>query len=425
MMKPHFLTIAAGIGLLAFVSCRNTGPKDTIFTRCPDQIENIYIGCDYMRNTSSDAGVYDTYGAKNFALMMFSDIHEDRVRTANAIELLDGCKAIDAGIFLGDFQYWRYEEGWANEFAALTSAATKPLLLTVGNHDARTLSTTVNGTNPSVLVDNYMMKSDLAAIYTKGGYGLYDFADYGVRIIILNDFEYPEENNPGEKWVISGSRKVMTQTQINWFIDALKAAPEGYSIIVAQHLCEPMEIDLEACSPHGECPNVKTSTSPVRGDIGLNGGPVVSDIIDAFMRRAEIHNTYTSGVPSCFDPDSADFPDPLLYPAELRADADFTSSKAEFVCTIAGHFHNTLVGHNAKYPTQVVYVNDAASCPRIVNDGTSVSQYSPLPRNAEGPSQDLITVLCLDKVNRRLNFVRVGAHIDLLLEDHSLLSYPY
>ena len=70
-----------------------TKKSSTIMTRCADQIENIAAGCASDRHT---------FGKKNFALLMFSDLHSDMERMKNAIELLNSCDMIDAAINLGD-----------------------------------------------------------------------------------------------------------------------------------------------------------------------------------------------------------------------------------------------------------------------------------------------------------------------------------
>lgn len=400
------ISLFAGLGCIAAYA-----QTESIFTRCADQIENIYAACDYMRNSSSDAGCYDRFGAKNFALMMTSDLHEDNVRLANSIELLNGCDAIDAAVFTGDFQYWRCEPGYSEKFISLINGARKPYLVAFGNHDIHLWRKEYDRDLPvTTAAKQFMLLSNEASCYRPRGYGYKDFPDYGIRLIILNPCDFPEDKGP-DGYVFHGANIMYQQEQIDWLLATLGSVPESYTVIIASHLCEPMVPDETALKSHDEAANVKFNL-PL-GNCGYMSGTVISDIVDAWKHRKKISAFYSFSTPMQDGTKG------------VKVKADFSAAAGDFACYIHGHYHHDLIGHNSAHPDQTVYLNDASACPRVVNDGTSVSQYSLYPRNAKGRSQDLITVLCIDKFNRRLNFVRVGADTNIFLEKTGLLSYPY
>jgi hypothetical protein len=200
------------------------------------------------------------------------------------------------------------------------------------------------------------------------------------------------------------------QEQIDWFVDTLESTPQDYTVIVASHYAEPTTLDQSVLDQHVGTAHVTGLTSN-RGSVGNMGDTIISDIIDAFQNKTTLTKSYTYTTQGSV--------------TGVSVSADFTAIDAEFACHICGHVHCQSIGHIENYPNQVAYFNDTSCC--LANDTSSMwtTYWSLLPRNPEGASQDLLTILCVDTDNKMINLVRVGADRNIYGEDSSFINYTY
>lgn len=375
----------------------------SIVRRCADQIENVFAGSGTFR-------AWDNGGVakKNFALLMMSDTHGDTVRLRNAVELLEKCDAIDAAIHLGDAENSAYGSGRMAGMVSILNQATKPLFVAMGNHDGRQLATTNCTVEQAVAA--FPKATTLASIYDDRGYGYYDFATYKIRLIILNAYDFPNDKSNGD-YVYYGGDPMYLKDQIDWFVSTLGSTPDDYTVIVATHYAEPTNLDQDTLDQHVGTANVY-GLSDTRGSDGHMGDTVIGDIINAFRNMEALTKTYT------YTPQGS--------VTVLNVSADFTGrTAANFACYISGHVHCQSIGHLWNYADQVAYFNDT-SC-LYANDTSSMwtTCWSLLPRDPEGKSQDVLTVLCVDPDNKMINFVRVGANRNMFGEDSDFIHYTY
>lgn len=375
-----------------------TKKSSTIMTRCADQIENIAAGCASDRHT---------FGKKNFALLMFSDLHSDTERMKNAVELLNSCDMIDAAINLGDTCGAEPSVSGFGNYVSITNNAKKPLLTVMGNHDERVYENT--DITVEDCVGNFIALTDEAACYSERGYGYKDFDNYKIRIIVLNSFDYPNNQDSLGKYIYYGSQPMYLKAQIDWLIETLNSVPENYTVIVAAHITEPVQCDETKIPQHLSTIN-RPDANAVLGTCGFMSDTIISDIIEAYRNKALLNKSYT------YSRQTANL-------TGIEVDADFSAASGDFACYICGHTHNQAIGKIYNHENQVVYFNDSSR--GLINNSSWTQAYSLIPRTIDGKGQDLVTILCVDTENKNLNFIRVGAHLSMYMEDYNMLNYPY
>ena len=257
-------------------------------------------------------------------------------------------------------------------------------------------------------VESFIALTDEAECYSERGYGYKDFDNYKIRIIILNNFDYPNNQDSLGKYIYYGSQPMYLQEQTDWLIETLNSVPENYTVIVAGHITEPVQCDEMKIPQHLSTLN-RSNVNAVIGTCGFMSDTVIADIIEAYRNKTSLTKSYT------YSRQTANV-------TGVEVDADFSDAKGEFACYICGHTHNQAIGRIHNHENQVVYFNDSS---RGLINNSSWTQASLVPRTREGRAQDLLTVLCVDTENKNLNFIRVGAHLSMYMEDYNILSYPY
>lgn len=406
----------------------STSEEETIMDRCKRQIDNVFAGADYKRHQKVNQS--DEGREKNFALLMCSDIHGDGVRLNNALYLLEHCDAIDAAILLGDMEINNAtsESFIPDVLVPAANACTKDVLCVMGNHDQRRREDDTITTEASAA--RYMRAiTKNASIYSERGYGFKDFSSRNVRVIMLNCYDYTDDASTyytGRKAQF-GDTTLFLQAQITWFINALKTTPEGYAIIVAMHFPEPMTAETDVIKTHVGA-NMTGYRITAVGETGYQTKTIISDIVNAYMTKAHLEDTYPyQDVTASIHGDSFSHNAPST-PIEVDADFTGTNAKGTFACYIFGHIHYQFWGNVTNYPNQKGYGNDTSFCRIYDSNGNEVTSHmrtSLTPKNPNGASQDLVTVLCVDVENKLLHFVRVGANRNMFGDDTDWVTVPF
>ena len=372
-----------------------------LLAKYDDQITNVYAGADAYRGE-----LYTGVPRKNFALLMMTDTHGDTERIENAIAILNACDAIEAAIHLGDVEYYGYGGGDAPNAVSAFAEAKKPVFAVLGNHDSRERiwrECTVEQATQALL-----KPINTGAVYSGRGYGYQDFDTYGIRLILLNCYDFPDDRN-AEGFFYYGDHIIYLQDQISWLVSALSSTPDDYTVIIAEHSGDPVLVDQSVTPQHIGAAGVSNTTEWRQSGTYMDG-TIVADIVDAFINRTSLYRSYAI-VPAGNESD-------------VSVSADFSSrSDSRFACYIRGHVHCQGIGHIAAHPDQVAYINDSSALFSGGNMWTSYTSF--LPRAAGQKSEDLLTVLCVDTANRSLNFVRIGAHINMFGEDSGFIHYTY
>ena len=372
--------------------------NNNILTRNKEQIDNLMACSDWYRTSQ--------LGKRNFSLMMFSDLHGDSTRLQNAVDLLNGSDYIDAGMFLGDMENSNQTSSMTLTYIPIFNEATKPLLITMGNHDYHNAQTV--SSNPTTLaqsVERFMGSTNDASTYSTNGYGYKDFEDYKIRLIILNQYEYPSDND-GTNYYYYGANQFYRQGQINWLVTTLNSVPEDYTVIVAKHSTE-IAAKNSIINTHYRASGVEyiEETSSTYGNNGYMGDTIIGDIIEAYSNRTSLVKDYP------YTLRHGDY-------QSVSVNADFSNANGIFATYIVGHKHSQAIGTVKN--NQNVYINDTSSSSTGWANG-----YSLTPRNTSDKTQDLITIMCVDTGNRVLNFVRVGASRTIFGELYDVVSISY
>ena len=374
-----------------------------IIERNADQMATLVAGVDRRSRA------YDGTIKKNFALAMITDTHGDSLRTQNAVDLLNGSSLIDGAIHLGDAINSAYNTTEMGKIVTIINKAEKPFLAVMGNHDGRMRANTNCTVEQATAA--YMGATSMSANYQARGYGYYDFSDYKIRVVMLNNYDFPDDKN-GSDWVYYGASTMYLQAQIDWFLTTLSNTPADYSVIVASHYSEPTTIDQTILNQHVGTVGV-AELSDTRGGVGQMGDTIIADIINAFINRTTLTKSYTYDTQGSV--------------SGVSVLADFSArSASNFICYICGHVHCQGIGSITNYPGQLSYFNDTGCIAAGDNPNNMWPTYASLiPRNGEDRTQDLITVLCVDTDNKRVSFVRVGANMNMFGEDSSFIAHTY
>ena len=308
----------------------------------------------------------------------FSDIHGDIKRFNNALEYFEKYKP-DFVIHTGDLVVWNSEDN-VDWFFEGVNRLSMPAYNCIGNHETFDNSHTL--TNEE-LYEKYIERLKNITMDTKKGYYYVDFEKYKLRLIVLNNYElYLEDWKKRDKYAL-------LQEQCEWLIDALKDAEEKeWGIVIASH--ESDEYVLPNSDDRGFCQKFE----PHPWGVAKERKHIVADIVDAFMNAKTLKNSY-----------KVDNVEDLI-----EIDCSF-SKKSEFICYINGHRHGDYIGYLPSYPEQLSMCMTCSGChpEGYHNIGEEISD---LPRIPGTESEDAINFYCIDREERKVSVVRVGACVN-------------
>ena len=357
--------------------------KSGILFRNHDITDGVYASCRWHQPNSTD---------KQFCLLMGTDLHGDQTRLANMVKYLNALDAFDAGICLGDIvgTDWRNS---AEYYTAEISKTEKPFLTVIGNHDAGYNTLTTGYTYIADLVDKFITPNiqyaDLESGEYPSGKSYYfkDFATYGIRLIVLNNYEYPSDND-GTNFLYHRGYNCWSQDQVDWFISVLNSTPSNYGVIIANHFV-PTSTAIDKTGIWTSSTMQYNSYSP---DTVLDSADknMMADIVDAWINGTSLSDTYA------FNVSGGSW-------SGITVDADFTDrGNGEFITWIGGHLHMSIKGTIYTYTDQNVYLCDCSSLTAATQGDT--------PRRAGTRSEDALCVLAVDRTAKTVKLLRVGAH---------------
>ena len=375
-----------------------------------DEIEPTVVNDILTRNADVDDVVYaggwtNVYANKQqiklFSLLMSGDIHGRAVQMQSIVDYLNAKSFIDAGIMLGDLAGSNYTSDFSF-YPPIVEQVNKPFITIAGNHDMGSEEDpSLNAPSMEAFYNRYYAPTIQYAgtISHPSGkcYFYKDFADYGIRIIMLNQYDYPDADLQ-----VVGYQKglaMYSQAQIDWFISVLNSTPAYYGVIVALHMTPdkmiPYDCDFTSRNFRGK-QSFAAGSSTISGDI-------IADIVNAWISGGTLNEDYTITVTSAL--------------TGLTATADFTSrGEGEFICYIGGHWHNDIISHDFKYPTQLMLTVNNAAC---------VARESDMPRLEGSKSEDSFFIISVDRTNKKVNIVSIGARManDMVKRESIRLSY--
>ena len=329
-----------------------------------------------------------------------SDIHGDMPRLTNAMDLF-AHYGPDFVVCTGDNVYWNMSEDHhyiANTF----SESDIPAYICIGNHDTfmdkpstilprHECGVLLRNEDGVSLTNEYLHQvfveemKNIQGDTDKAGYFYVDFEKRGVRLIVLNDYEYYHENCKIR------NKYTILEKQVLWLIQVLKdAADREFGVIIADHegpgkikMGENKFCQREEPHPWG-IPKVDTPHADI-----------ICDIINAYKHAIAIHSQY------------------YFATSNQTVTVNCTFDKpGEFIAYLSGHRHGDYVGYLEKYPDQLS-LNMSTSCCDLRYYQNSVGETaSDLPRIPGTVSEDCINFYIIDREKKQVTIVRAGACIN-------------
>ena len=307
----------------------------------------------------------------------------------NAVAVLNRLHADGRCAFLihtGDMHHSTFASDYT-AYQAYIDEADAPVFMVAGNHDVGNNSrSTTDGTTAT---DAQLYARVFAPVISGWGltshsdgkcYWYRDFADEGVRLIGLYDFESDYAVDGNGELVSRRGYAAYRQAQIDWLIEALMTCPAGYGVIIAKH----NPVNLRG-----------TLDNPFNGEFlrGQNTGQtyvdkdIIPTIVQAFMDGAAVDATFaqTQGVVTT-----------------LTVQADFSAKNAgaEFICYLDGHTHADGISFLQDFPKQLEL--------NIGCDNFHYQHYADTLNQPGTLHQDLMNYVSVD-VNRGCVYIqRIG-----------------
>ena len=359
-----------------------------LLARNAESVNHIYAAKKkfYLRN-----GVLAESNSK-ILIGHFSDIHADKERFENLIKCFEYFNVAFA-IHTGDTVIWDMRED-VSFFKDMTKDSPVPFYNCIGNHE--TFRDTVPVKNKELYEKLLTNQKDVCS-ESDGGYYYVDFPKYGIRLITLNNYEFDDTD-------VTRTREAynILQPQCEWLIAALKDAKDkGYGVIIASH-----EADIpipENCNDFGFCQRYQ----PYPWSIPKEHEHIVADIIDAFKygKKLDIDFTWESTG------------------AHVSIKDEFEGS-GEFICYLNGHRHGDYVGHLPGFPDQLSIGMPCSGCypEGYHNIGEEISD---LPRVPNTVTEDCINFYSIDREERTIAIVRLGATVNDEFETRRSLKLKY
>jgi hypothetical protein len=349
--------------------------------------------------------------AKQFCILVSGDIHSDATRLANMVEYFNAVPAFDGAIMLGDVVSNDWTDS-ATYYTTAISQVNKPWLTVIGNHDAGGFRSTPRQTTQYTYIADLVEKfitpniqyADLASGEYPSGASYYykDFTSQKIRIIVLNQYEYPSDyDSDAGDFVYMRGYECYSQAQMTWFCNTLGSTPSDYGVIVAMH-SYPSYMTLNKA-------HILTASTAINRDnsyfmLDHTNGYIIEEIVEAWINGSTLSKTFNYTVSGS-------------YGTGIVISADFTErGPGEFISYLGGHFHMSTVSTTTKYG-QPAY-NVACSTMRGAIQGDT-------PRAEGTRSEDNFCALAVDREQKTVKIIQIGAHFTRDAIDRLLGSYSY
>lgn len=320
----------------------------------------------------------------------FSDLHADWKCYENILDMINYYKP-NFAVHTGDLVCWHSNED-TDIFYKKINNCNIPIYNCIGNHETIFGEKTLSN---EYLHERYI--KPLKNICTTGnGYYYVDFNDIKIRMIVLNNYENDTCKNFKERTY------EILQQQADWLVGVLKDSEKlELGVIIASHECD--EPIAPASNKKGFCQRFEPHPW---GPPEKQHCHIVADIINAFKKGEKLDQSYIVNSRKCVDIHCC------------------FEKQSEFICYLNGHRHGDYVGYLPSYPDQLSLSMTCSGCfpEGYHNIGDELSD---LPRIPGTVSEDAVNFYVLDRENRTITVVRMGATVNDLLEERIVAKYNY
>lgn len=323
-----------------------------------------------------------------------SDVHGDVMRLKNCLEYCDYISPLallvsgDSVTYKGPNDLTDYQEDLAKDYST-------DFLYCIGNHESwPTGDTDLYNKHMAALATRYSYLIS-SGTTTDKCYWYKDYATKNTRVIAINYYEGGVYNG------------CLGQAQITWFINTLLSTPAGYGIIVMLHSPEDK---VTASSPYDVFFQKHRVTTYQEDGFYVGNRPIMQ-IIDAFISRTTISTSYTESTSES---------------VTITADFSSVDVSTEFIAYICGHRHEDWIGYYY-HSTNMQLCLCVTTGNGLYGDASyrAWSNQSDLPRGDKDVCQDAFNMYAIDRTNKRIKVVRVGADVTEDFVDRKLMVIPY
>ena len=342
-----------------------------------------YSNTDYTHNNTNYFATF----------LHITDIHDDAIRYERAREIADYLK-VDGVLMTGDI----VAGVGTDDFSFVTdieASFSTPLYTSVGNHDRYGLDEDTAFTKYYSLFAN---RYDYKTIAGTSGMNYYvDLADKKLRIISLNLYGYVDGST------VKGHYPHYRQDYIIALTSMLNSTPTNYGVII---ICHAPEKGLNRSYDYDIFKQPETF-------FWTNGSEytTLTEIVDAFISRSSISKTHINT---------------MTDNSSITVNADFSSvnSGVEFIGWVTGHTHTDNIAYVPNTANKQLMLNMA--CSGLQQDSTyDINYYNDLGRDEYCETQDLLNAYIIDRENKVVKVVRIGAHLTYDLVDRNYMAIPY
>lgn len=351
---------------------------------------------------------------KNIVIAHTSDTHGDYTRLQH---FYDFCKELKPALLVNTGDTVSYDPGcgvkWVHNMVKDYSL---PQMLTIGNHDVYpTLSAPASGSvTETNLTDQQVYDYLYSDIATELGnttgktYYYRDIAESKIRAICVNLYMYGGTNR---------KRSHLTDDVLSWFASTLASTPSGYGIIVLQHSHQDTYAPSEGYTTFFTPLSERKETAPAGDAYNDIDGTPLYDIVDAFIGRTTINQTYTqTGSPST---------------CSVTADFSSVNENIDFIAWLSGHIHTDTIHFVTGRTHRQVELNvttTASIYGSLIGNAQSYPYYTDSTDQARlmnGETEDAFNVYVIDRDNKKIKIVRVGNNKRYDMQDRTYMEMPY
>jgi len=98
---------------------------------------------------------------------------------------------------------------------------------------------------------------------------------------------------------------------------------------------------------------------------------------------------------------------------------DYIDKGGTFICWLSGHLHKDAVGVLNKYPDQIAFVFEAATCDSNQCEGSDST------REKGTVNQDSFNVICFNPISKTINVLRIGNQLDINNRSKKQITLDY
>ncbi len=330
-------------------------------------------------------------------LLHISDIHGDVIRAGRAAQFADAVGA-DALLASGDLTAYEPDDWGHALFDAVGNYPNVNFIYGIGNHDAKISASAYRET----IYHSYFRENP----DTPNGETYYyrDLAGQKLRIISVNQQE-------GASTTTSGGT-CYSQTQVDWLVETLKSTPAGYGVVLMYHSPETTIAGAES-SEYSEFFQVGNRYDNPTNSYSGYSGTFLMDLVDAFMLRKNFVWNYSEKNGTS--------------PVTLSADFTQVAEGVEFIAHITGHVHSDSVTYLPGTACKQLLLGVTCTTSMYGADGGyyGLADYSDLKREAHNANQDAFNAYVIDRTNKTVRVLRVGARRTLSDGIRDDMTIPY